>query len=208
MTADRVYDEHLNLDGGPYMTQRIRLAASNTPLFDDRMSPDEGVLEAVGIHFDEGGLDPDLVRRDLLAVVLPADLMVDDVRREYDWGASGPLYHELLITLAAGTGSTLIATAILACLKRMRECLGKVRAAREDEGEPSAEQIWVRFKEFVKSSFRASSVTAVDVTRFPSGWHVLAEADGVLVEGRVSIDGVLLAASRKGIADDWDPDLD
>ena len=176
-----VFDEY-----GGYMHQRVAVLGAT-----GARGPETDVDSAIGFVVEEGGSDPDLLRTTVLDVVRPADLTVEDRRSEYDWGASGPLVHELVITVAIGVPASIVSAALYDCLR------AALRRARRSEDAPGAnvreDTAWETFASFVEFAMGARRVRLEEVNQRHGHWYARAWTDRGVVEGIIDGDGLLAA---------------
>ena len=150
------------------------------------------VESCVGFCVEEGGVDPDELRSALLDAVRPADTMVDDVRREFDWGASGPLAHDLLITVGVGVPAGVLSAALYDAL---RSLVRKVRRSEAQVLEPGDQDFaWRSFSKFLEYAMKASELSLVAVVRRQDHWYIRAQSDRGEIEGVVDDQGLIMAA--------------
>jgi len=145
---------------------------------------------ALGFVLRNGAVDPDAARMKLMEAVRPCDLVVEDSRREHDWGASGPVVFDLMIGIAGSMSATVVLWAI-------KDLLAMVKRSEEfPEGivDLSAEEVSTTFGEFVSSALRGRNVRTDEVERRGDYWYVAGRCSRGRVEGLVDAAGEIIQA--------------
>lgn len=184
-----------------YMNQRIAVVgAEGGPI-------DVYAGSAIGFLLEDGGTDPDLLRAELLEAIRPADLRVTDKRSEDDWGASGPLLHELIITVSTELATNVASAALYDSLR------AALRRIRRSDDSPSIADVmnekdaWKTFADFIEFAMKIKRVRLEEIEQRTEYWYVRAEIDHGAVEGVVTNQRVVAARTvREGQAPlEWPP---
>lgn len=136
---------------------------------------------AIGFVMEDGAVHPDDVRTELMAALRPADLVVEDRRTEHDWGASGPVFFDLLIGVAGSLSASVLFATVQGLIRRARRSddLPELEA-------PDANRIWHSVERFVGSALRAGGPRLSSIEHRGNHWYV--RGDGLRGEFEAAVD--------------------
>lgn len=168
---------------GGYASQRVAVVEGGSG-WDDSY---EGNF-AIGLVLEEAAVDPDVARAKLMAAIRPCDVVVEDMRREHDWGASGPIVYDLLI----GMSGSMMVTGVAMVVQGLID-----RATRGDAPErtaASAEEVSHAFNSFVQSALKGKNAKVDDAENRGDHWYLQGRCSRGRVEGMVDPRGEIVLA--------------
>ncbi len=150
----------------------------------------DALVEAVEVTYGMGGsLPPEALIDGALSVVAPRYYVLEESRRQANWGATGLSVQDVVVLYSINTLSELTTAAIIAGLMK----LSKVFHGRQIADADSA---WTAFDEFLTRCFKVAGASMVEVKETDDGWLIKARSGNRRYEGHVGKDGSVVRARK------------
>jgi hypothetical protein len=150
----------------------------------------DSLVEAVEVTYGYGGaVPPEELIDGALAVVAPRYYVLEESRKQANWGATGLSVQDVVILYSINTLSELTTAAIIA---------GLLKLSKVFRGRPvaDADTAWTEFDGFLTRCFKVAGASMDEIKETEDGWAIKARSGNRKYEGHVGKDGQVVRARK------------